>query len=91
MQKCMERLSREWEVSVIHIYREQNNAADALAKSATNNDRLVRIFETSSDFIKGILERDWLGSESGRLLINSLEFALDLPLLFYQKKKAYYL
>lgn len=60
-------LGKEWEVSVEHIFREQNRVADALVKIEVSNNRLVRILETTPVSLESSIERDRVGATCARL------------------------
>ncbi|XVF40762.1 hypothetical protein PTKIN_Ptkin01aG0141200 [Pterospermum kingtungense] len=43
LQLCMSFLRKDWEVKILHVYREQNRVADLLAKLSTSSDRGMEV------------------------------------------------
>lgn len=66
IEKCKGLLSREWEVELRHIYREQNTAANHLASEATKNNKGLQFFDTPPDGVRALLNHDMLGAGIAR-------------------------
>nr|GMD48141.1 ribonuclease H [Ipomoea batatas] len=67
---CKQWLMKPWDITVTHIFREQNRVADVLAKRAHSYDRGLLIFHQPVPDVVLSLEEDELGFPQGRLVSN---------------------
>nr|GMD70093.1 RnaseH [Ipomoea batatas] len=70
IQDCKQWLMKPWDITVTHIFREQNRVADVLAKRALSYDRGLLIFHQPVPEVVLSLEEDVLGFPQGRLVSN---------------------
>nr|GMD03858.1 putative ribonuclease H-like domain-containing protein [Ipomoea batatas] len=75
IQDCKQWLMKPWDITVTHIFREQNRVADVLAKRALSYDRGLLIFHQPVPEVVLSLEEDVLGfpQGSGRIRICAKE------------------
>lgn len=55
-------MQRDWEVKVSHGFREQNRAADHMARRALNHERGLRVFDRPPNDMEKCLELDAKGA-----------------------------
>ena len=63
---CRNLLGRDWEVRVLHIYREANACADALAKRGTHQHHVLSVYSSCSSFVYVYYIRDMAGLGTNR-------------------------
>lgn len=61
IHKCRGLMSRNWEVKVVHAFREQNVVADGLAKYARLCNRGLAILDTSPSVMEQCIWSDSVG------------------------------
>ncbi|CAN1185481.1 Putative ribonuclease H protein At1g65750 [Linum perenne] len=61
-------LQRDWEVKVIHVYREANQAADYLANLGHNTTRRVHTVDISDCILAYFVRYDCLGIYEPRVI-----------------------
>ncbi|PRQ16167.1 putative ribonuclease H-like domain-containing protein [Rosa chinensis] len=66
---CQELLSRDWNVSLIHVYRECNSVADLLANIGHGFEPGCRFFSSPPTDVVPLLEADLLGLSKPRLIV----------------------
>ena len=64
---CRNLLAREWEVHVLHVYREANACADALAKRGTHQYHVLSVYSSCPSFVYVCYVRDMAGLGTNRL------------------------
>ena len=64
---CRNLLARDWEVQVLHVYREANACADALAKWGTHQHHVLSIYSSCPSFVYVCYIRDMAGLGTNRL------------------------
>nr|GMC97865.1 putative RNA-directed DNA polymerase [Ipomoea batatas] len=68
IQDCKQWLMKPWDITVTHIFREQNRVADVLAKRALSYDLGLLIFHQPVPEVVLSLEEDVLGFPQGKLV-----------------------
>ena len=64
---CRNLLDRDWEVRVLHVYRETNACADALAKRGTHQHHALSVYSSCPSFVYVYYIRDMAGLGTNRL------------------------
>ena len=60
-------MDRDWEVRVLHAYREANTCADMLAKRGTHQQHILSVYESCPIFVYVCYVRDLTGLGATRL------------------------
>ena len=66
---CKMKIHDHWRCMIEHIYREQNEAADALATRSYNLDSGLHVYDEAPDFLKDILVADARGILRPRFVV----------------------
>ena len=64
---CRNLMDREWEIQVLHIYREANDCADVLAKWGTHQQHLLAVYSSCPTFVSVSYMRDLADLGTSRL------------------------
>lgn len=65
-------MDRDWEVQVLHTYREANTCADALAKRGAHQQHILSVYSSCSSFVYVCYVRDLAGLGTNRLCARPL-------------------
>ena len=64
---CRNLLGWDWEVRVLHVYREANACVDALAKRGTHQHHVLSVYSSCPSFVYVCYVRDMAGLGTTRL------------------------
>ena len=64
---CRNLMERDWEVRVLHVYREANACADALVKRGTHQQHFLSLYSSCPSSVSVCYERDLAGLRAPRL------------------------